>query len=289
MENCVSFDREKCVKCGLCVKDCVTMCLKFGEDDYPAIEDEKRCIKCQHCFAICPTGAITFNGINPETAEIPNFNDILSIIKSRRSIRQFKNEEIDEDAFNKIKEMLPYIPTGCNSHKLHFSIVKKHDVMKKLKEKVNKKILSLMNNRLVSPFIKHFEVYKNALEEGEDIIFRNAPHMIVVSSPIDAPCAPTDPVIALSYIELYANSIGLGTCWCGYGEICMKTFPELSEILDIPNGYAPIYVMLLGKPDVQYKRIPKPNAYKISEINEIKPLNSCIFCKTKRFFTNLLR
>ena len=46
--------------------------------------------------------------------------------------------------------------------------------------------------------IKDFEVYKEAFERGEDIVFRKAPHMIVVSSPISAPCAPQDPVIALS-------------------------------------------------------------------------------------------
>lgn len=289
MENKIIVDKEKCMKCGLCISDCITKCLKFDDEGYPFVEDEKRCLSCQHCFAICPAGAITFEGNTPDASESPKFDDILSIIKSRRSIRQFKNEEIDEETFKKLKDMLPYIPTGCNNHKLHFSIVRKKEVMVELKERVNKKILSLMNNRVVSPFIKHFEIYKKALEEGEDIIFRNAPHMIVVSSPIEAPCAPTDPVIALSYIELYANSLGLGTCWCGYGEICMKSFPELSEILDIPQGYIPIYTMLLGRADIKYQRIPKPKEYKISEINEIRPLNSCIFCKMKRFFLNLLR
>ena len=113
--------------------------------------------------------------------------------------------------------------------------------------------------------------------------------MIVVSSPITAPCATVDPIIALSYIELYANNLGLGTCWCGYAHKCIQLFPELCEDLEIPGGYTPVYAMLLGIPSVEYKRTIQPEPYKISEISEIKEKDSCIFCKIKRFITNFLR
>lgn len=90
------------------------------------MDDESRCLQCQHCLAICPTGALSFNGRNPENSESVNYDDLLTLIKSRRSVRQYKDEEIPEDTMNKLKEMLPYIPTGCNSHALHFSIVEKN-------------------------------------------------------------------------------------------------------------------------------------------------------------------
>ncbi len=285
----LSVDKEKCTKCGLCISDCIAKCIENDEEGYPEMGYRDRCLKCQHCMMICPTAALSFDGKNPNDSEKVSNKDILSIIKSRRSIRQYKDEELSESELQAIKDMLPYIPTGCNSHKLHFSIVEKKEVMRTLKEKVNKKLLKALNNKLLAPLVKHFETYKESFENGEDIIFRNAPHMIVVSSPITAPCAPQDPIIALSYIELYANSLGIGTCWCGYGEICMKIFPEFSEILEIPKGYVPVYTMLLGKPAVKYQRIPQPEPYKIAEIKDIIPKDSCIWCKTKRLFTNFLR
>ena len=57
----IEFDREKCVKCRACVKDCITYSIDFDEEGYPKIAQggEERCISCQHCFAICPTGAIS--------------------------------------------------------------------------------------------------------------------------------------------------------------------------------------------------------------------------------------
>ena len=287
--NTIKIDKEKCIQCGLCVSDCVSKSIGLDQENYPKMIYGERCLACQHCMTICPQGALSFNEKNPDDSEKPSNQTLLSLIKSRRSIRQFLDEELTEEEFGKIKEMLPYIPTGCNSHKMHFSIVEKKTVMRALKEKVNNKLIKLLNNKILSPVVKHFETYKKSFENGEDIIFRNAPHMIVVSSPITAPCAPQDPIIALSYIELYANSLGFGTCWCGYGEICMKIFPELCELLDVPKGYAPIYTMLLGKPAVKYSRTPQPEPYTISEIKEVIPKDSCWWCKTKRVLTNFLR
>jgi len=287
--NTIKIDKEKCVQCGLCISDCIAKCIEFDEEDYPKIRYAERCLGCQHCLSICPNGALSYNDKNPEDSEKISNKDILSLIKSRRSVRQYKDEELTEEELKKIKDMLPYIPTGCNSHSLHFSIVEKKAVMEELKNKVNNRFVKMLNNRVLAPLVKHFAIYKKAFENGEDTIFRGAPHMIVVSSPIKAPCAPQDPIIALSYIELYAQSMGLGTCWCGYAELCIKIFPELCDILEIPKGYTPVYAMLLGKPAVKYTRTTQPEPYKISEIKDVIIKDSCLWCKTKRLITNFLR
>ena len=287
--NTIEIDKKKCVQCGLCVKDCISECIQMDEENYPKMTHPARCLKCQHCLAICPKGALSFNGKNPKDSEAVNYDDLLTLIKSRRSIRHFNNDEIPEETFEKLKEMLHYVPTGCNSHALHFSIVEKREVMDVIRSKVNKNLIKAISNPVFSTVGKKFIHYKEALEKGEDIIFRGAPHIVVVSSPITAPCAPQDPIIALSYLELYAQHLGLGTCWCGYGEICVKIFPEISEILEIPRGYVPIYTMLLGIPDVKYARTIQPEQYMISEIRNYIPKDSCIFCRIKRFVTNFLR
>ena len=93
----ISIDKEKCVRCGLCISDCISGCIAFDNDNYPQTVDEKRCIACQHCLAICPTGALSFADKKPENSEEVEYNDIFSLIKSRRSVRQYKNEEISND------------------------------------------------------------------------------------------------------------------------------------------------------------------------------------------------
>lgn len=285
----ISIDKEKCVRCGLCISDCISGCIAFDNDNYPQTVDEKRCIACQHCLAICPTGALSFADKKPENSEEVEYNDILRLIKSRRSVRQYKEEEIPAETMTKLKEMLPYIPTGCNSHALHFSIVETKSAMDIIRKRVNELLVKTLSYKAIAPLLDKFSKYKDALVNGEDVIFRNAPHMVVVSSPVTAPCATVDPIIALSYFELYAQHLGVGTCWCGFAEVCLKFFPEICEMLEIPSGYKPVYVMLFGIPKVKYQRTIQPDPYKISEIKEIHEKDSCFFCKAKRLITNFLR
>lgn len=290
----IKIDREKCIRCGACIKDCITYSIESGKEGYPVVSysGESRCIACQHCFAICPVGAITFDNNKPEKADSVNYGnpqEILSLIKSRRSIRQFKDEEITLRELQKLKDMLPYIPTGCNFNGLHFSFIESKSAMNEIRDYVNNKVLKLISNKFTKKYAGKFVKYKTAFENGEDIIFRGAPHMIVVSSAINAPCANVDPIIALSYIELYAQSLGLGTCWCGFAQSCFKIMPKLSKMVDIPDGYKPVYVMLLGKPAVKYQRTVIPAKFPVSEVKGIENTELNWKQNLKRIFTNFIR
>lgn len=290
----IEINKDKCIRCGACVRDCITYSIEQNEEGFAQIAGcgESCCISCQHCFAICPVGAITINENKPEDANAVNLGDpenILGLIKSRRSTRQFKEDEISEENFNKIKEMLPYIPTGCNYNGLHFSIIESKSAMDEIRNYVNKKILKLISNKFTAKYVGKFVRFKTAFENGEDIIFRGAPHMIVVSSHIHAPCANVDPIIALSYIELYANSLGLGTCWCGFAQACFKFLPKLANMVKIPDGYKPVYVMLIGNPAVKYQRTTLPEKFPIAEIKELDDIKLDWTQRLRRIILNFIR
>ena len=287
-------DKEKCVGCGLCVKDCIAYALQLDENNNPHFADggEDRCIKCQHCLAVCPVGAISVLDKQPENSE-PVWNQnpeaILNLIKSRRSVRHYKQENLDEQTMQKLKDMLNWTPTGCNFHKLHFAFVENKNVMDKIRSYVNKKLVKILTNNVVSKIKTKFSHYKDALINGEDVIFREAPHMVVVSVPINAPCVNVDPIIALSYFELYANSLGVGTCWCGFAYACMQFFPELAKQMKVPENYKVAYVMLFGKPDVKYCRTIQPEAFVFDAVDDFSPEKLSVAKKLKRFFVNNIR
>ncbi len=290
----IQINKEKCVRCGACIKDCIAYSLEGGADLFPQAAEcgEERCIGCTHCMAICPTCAITINDKNYENAknpDLPKPDEVLGLIQTRRSIRQYKDEEISKEMFDKLKEMLPYIPTGCNTNTLHFSFVETKSAMDYLRNYVRTKLLKLIESPFMPELAGKFVKYKTAFENGEDVIFRNAPHIVVVSSHIHAPCANVDPIIALSYIELYAHSLGLGTCWCGFAQACFKLLPRLSEMVQIPDGYKPVYVMLLGYPNVKYHRTAMPDSFKVSEISEIPQIKMGWCQKARRILLNFIR
>lgn len=290
----IEIDKSKCVKCKSCVKDCISFSLETDENGFAKVSEggENRCLNCTHCMAICPTGAISINNKNPQDAHSikqVNPDDILNLIQSRRSIRQYQETEIPAETFEKLKSMFPYIPTGCNTNTLHFSIIKSKSAMDSIRNFVRESLLKILKSRFMPKLAEKFAKYQSAFENGEDVIFRGAPHMIIVSSSIHAPCANVDPIIALSYIELYAQSLGLGTCWCGFAQACFKLIPELSQKVDIPDGYKPVYVMLLGLPGVKYHRTTLPEKFPISEIVEVEDKKMGWTQKARRILLNFIR
>ena len=283
------IDKEKCIHCGLCIKDCSAKALSFDDEKFPQI-DEKRCFKCQHCLVVCPTGALSVCSKHPENSEEiqeHNSENLLNLIKSRRSVRHYKQENLDREKLEKLKHMLNWVPTGCNNHRLHFSFIDDIEVMNEFRGYLNGKIINALTKKPVKPLVDKFGRYAKAFLNGEDIVFRGAPHMVVVSTPIDAPCYNIDPTIALSYFELYAQSMNIGTCWCGLAEFCLLVLPELSEYLQIPEKYKASYVMLFGEPDIKYSRTVQPEPFKMVSVQkgEFKKLG--FVDKMKRYFWNI--
>ncbi len=291
----LKIDEEKCIHCGLCVKDCVDRCLELNEDTkIPQFKKYKEgaCIKCQHCLAVCPQGALSIWGKNPVNSEaVGNVNaeDLFKLIKSRRSVRLYKQENLDKSRMDKLKNMLKYVPTGVNDHRLHFSIVDDIEVMDDIRNKMTPKLIKLLENKIVKTTNPHFASLAKPLKQGIDIIFRGAPHLIAVSTPTDAPCKNIDPAIALSYFELYAQSLGVGTVWCGFADGVFRVLPELCDYIGIPRGYKLGYIMLFGVPDVKYSRTTQPEELTVQSVPLGGITKSTAFSKTKHYINNFLR
>ena len=269
----LKIDTDKCIHCGLCIKDCMTGALEFDENKIPRVAHggENRCMKCQHCLSVCPVGALSIFGKSPEDSEPVkehNPDEILNLIKTRRSYRHYKKENLDPEIMIKLKDMLNWVPTGVNNHRLHFSFIDDIEVMNEFRDYTNKKLIKVLSNPLSDVVVKKFERYKKALLKGYDIVFRGAPHMVVVSSPIDSPCKDIDPVIALSYFELYAQSLGVATCWCGIAYGVLRFFPELCRQLEIPQTHKVSYVMLFGPADIKYARAPQPEPFTVLSVKK---------------------
>lgn len=276
MNFSLEINEEKCIHCGMCIKDCMPKIITFNENKIPVSikEREQSCINCQHCLAICPTGALSINGKRSENSnradEELNPENVLNLIKSRRSIRHFKRENVAPETLEKLKSMLDYVPTGVNNHGLFFSVVDDVEVMDELRKTINERIIKIISNKAVKVITKTFERYTDRILKGEDIVFRGAPHLIVVSTPKNAPCKDFDGTIALSYLELYAKSLGIGTCWCGLAYACFKFIPGLKSILNIPKTHDIAYCMLFGYPEIRYQRTTQPEKVGIETIKEIK-------------------
>ena len=88
-----------------------------------------------------------------------------------------------------------------------------------------------------------------------DVIFRNAPHMLIASSPKCNTAPIIDSTIALTYFDLLANANGIGTLWDGFAKnVFEDVAPELKSKFGIPFDHEIASVIIFGKAGVKYYR-----------------------------------
>jgi hypothetical protein len=135
-----------------------------------------------------------------------------TLVRARRSFRQYRDANIDPAMINRLLDAAAYAPTGVNYRQLAFTVVQDQAVLARVRDRLMAALADASAAGRLPP--KATNVTNNILagwREGRDVVFRGAPHLLIVSSPPDGPCAQQDVVIALSYFELLAQSAGLGT------------------------------------------------------------------------------
>lgn len=242
----VLIDREKCVGCGQCVKDCVSGCLEVYQGK--AITKDGGCISCGHCYAVCPVGAVRVEGVEPDAGEFVEMTEfdskrLLQAMKSRRTVRQFKPDAIEQEKIDMILEAGRYCPTGSNAQDVAYTILgSRQDDAEKICVELFRKGTGAAG--FLSDVLKNMKI-------DDHFFFKGAPLVIVVSGK-----GKGNANLASSYMELMAESLGLGVLYSGFFVACTMLSPKLRKMLDLPQGHKAVTCMVMGYPDVKYHRIP---------------------------------
>lgn len=259
----IKIDPSKCNKDYICIDECAYGFM-YGKDDegYPVINSslfEKYCIKCWHCIAICPKGAISYPGVKQEDLEKLRGRDFLShdqvekFIRSRRSFRTFKEESVPNEIISKWLNITRWSPTASNSQQLNWVLVKDA-----------KKVAHLAG--IMIDWLKEKNDCPEIIEQwyqGNDILLRHAPHLLIVTLPKDYFWAMTDAATAISYLELTAYSLGLGTCWAGYFTRAVSEYAPLRKELNLSENHMVAGALMFGYPVSRFKKIPERNKISI--------------------------
>lgn len=257
-----SVDKALCVSCGACARACLPHVIRIREH-YPVIAHEDLCMRCQHCLAVCPTGAVSVLGRKPTESlplkdNLPAPEALDALVKGRRSVRQYKNKNVESALLRQVLDVASHAPTGGNARKLLVTVIDDRKDMDAFRQEVYARLEELAESDRMPdmprrPFF--MAAGRRWRRERADPIFRHAPHCLLASNAKDAVCVEQDPLIYLSYFELLAQTRGLGTLWCGLLYWCLQlALPEFLPRLGIPEGYRLGYAMLFGYPAVSYLR-----------------------------------
>jgi nitroreductase/NAD-dependent dihydropyrimidine dehydrogenase PreA subunit len=255
-------DPSLCGRCGLCVADCLNHVIALEGTGLPHIPAgrEAGCIDCQHCLAVCPEGALSIHGRRPEASlplppgALPGLDAVERLVRGRRSVRRYRDENVDPGLIRRLLEALEHAPTGVNCRKLTFTVIQDREVLGRFRARIMAALVALCGSGRM-PESAGYLADRVALwrDRGQDFLFRGAPHLLLVSAPPDAPTAAQDVPLTLAYFELLAQSAGLGTLWLGLLRRSLELLPELKALLGLDPDHL-YYPMVFGHPAVRYVR-----------------------------------
>lgn len=257
------FNPDKCIKCGLCVDVCAPQAILIDE-----MRATSRCIGCYHCMSVCPTGAITVDGkLGEDVGDAISPDDFVSLVKRRRSLRNFDDKDIPEDVIDNIAEMLRYSPTSHNTQRVHITAVIGRDRVSRLSSDLRDFLyrrFSLLSNPVVNlplrlfmgkdvaTSVKKSRKYFARMKDEGDIFTYNAPALLIFHG--SGEMVEWDSHVASAYTTLYIETLGLGGCLNGYMVMALNWSKKLRTSLGIPEGHRVHAAMTLGYPAVRFRR-----------------------------------
>jgi len=267
------IDQEKCKKDGICTKECPMAIIRLQEPEgYPELIPgaEPFCIQCGHCVAVCPHGALSHAQVPVENC--PPIDKDFSIseeqavqfLRSRRSIRFFKDRPVEKERIQELIEVARYAPTASNAQVVEWLVFTDRAKIKKLAGLAVDWMRSVLQINPLPAQATYLPMIVGAWDAGYDVVLREAPALIVASAPKSDLNGLVDVTLALSYLELAAVAKGLGTCWAGLVQGAILSSQPLKNALGLPEGHTHHYPMMLGYPKPKYFRLPERRVPKIT-------------------------
>jgi nitroreductase/NAD-dependent dihydropyrimidine dehydrogenase PreA subunit len=260
--NLVKIDSKRCIKCGMCVSVCPVEVLSMNEN-CPVANNPQVCIACGHCVAVCPREALdnlkTPLAKQKAITKFPVLDAKIAeeFLRSRRSIRCYKNSKVSREKLLELLNITRFAQTAGNSQGMSYVIIDNKDILKKATSLVIDWMTSQGDK---SPHVIFPLFVKAYREAGRDTVLRDAPALILGMADSNSKQGRESTVLSFAYLELFAPSLGLGSCWAGLLELAIFTgYQPLLELLNFPEDKKFTGAMMVGYPKYTYKRLVDRN------------------------------
>jgi nitroreductase len=189
--------------------------------------------------------------------------EVWEAIHSRRAVRDYRAQAVDEATLRKLVTAASWAPSGMNDQSWRFTIVTDAALLNEISERAKGWMLL---NVTTMPKSEHF---RDALRDPNFHLFYHAPALIVISAPANAIWAKEDCGLAAQNLMLAAADGKLGSCWIGFAQGWLNTL-EGKELLGLPADIQVVAPLIVGHPTTSTPAMPRKSP-KINWVGTRRP------------------
>lgn len=180
--------------------------------------------------------------------------DLNEVIRTRRSVRKYKEDSIPEQTIRELIEAATWAPSGMNAQPWVFAVVEDREYLRNLSHRAKKFLLGWIEAE-GGPL----EKYKQTLSLPDFDIFYNAPVLVLIYGDKHVYTHVCDCSMAAQNLMLAACARGIGSCWIGFARSIGNT-PEAKDELNIPEHYELVAPVVLGYPEGPAREMQRKEA-----------------------------
>ncbi len=262
----IQINKETCTQCGICSVVCSFGLIEIEENSFPepVPEADQFCNRCGACVAACPAASVDHINLPLEQSLLidpeldVSFEQCAQLVKTRRSIRAYRDEPVPRETINQLIDTARYAPTGANQQNVKWLVIDDKEKMNRIREIGADFVLETVKANFPA-YAQAITFFEKRRETGYDIFLHGAPTIVCTYGTSQMPTPSTNCIIALSYFDLLANGAGLSCCWLGFFTNAANNFDPIKEIVALPPENEVFGSMIIGYPRYKYQRIPVRN------------------------------
>lgn len=269
----ITIDPTACTHCNRCYLACPDGIITRGPDLIP--DAEVLCTRCGACYAVCPEAAITVLGLEdvptPPVSDPPPVGPdaMMTLLAQRRSRRAYSAEPVSRDHLEAIIRAASLGPSSQNRRPVSAHVYQDPEAISRIRQATLAYCRQLQTLSRLPGFallwrltgrppdqlpllrgnLRHLLSPDN---EGDPLLY-NAPALLAFTVPRGEAEAVGDGWIAAQNAVIYAETIGVGTCYNGFVAAAAGT-QGVRRALGLPRGENVVAVLTLGYPRTTYLR-----------------------------------
>ncbi len=271
--NHVVVDTKRCLHDGLCVESCPLALLELApgaDGKVPTSHQGGSCLRCGHCLSVCKAGALELSflkrgglrSLYPERQ--PKAEAVEQLLQARRSTRRYRDEAVPKVLIERVLDSARFAPSGLNTQPVAWTVVNGRAPVHVLAAAVRDWAADLVAQKHAMAVGLDFARFVRAWDRGEDTILHAAPHVLIAHAPAGNPMGQGSALIALTYLQVAAEALGLATCWAGYLQIALGMSPAIGKLAGIPEGRQAHGASMLGYAKHRYVAIPPRKSLEVN-------------------------
>lgn len=290
----ITIDANVCKKDGLCAMTCTYGIFQQQEKGTIPTIDEimlEKCYRCGHCVAICPHGAISHSHYPPGTVypikleNLPSYDQVLELVRSRRSKRLFKDDPVERSVLEKVLEAARFAPSQHNDQSTEFVVIQDkqtiHEITVLTAEAIGKlagytknpigrmmmrRALGKRGAATIFELAPEMEGLVSLFKSGTDWILRNAPVLMLFCADSATGFTSENANLALQNATLAAETLGLGCFYAGFVITAAERDDRIARLVSLPETHKIYAALAMGYPQLKFKKWPDRKPAKVTWI-----------------------